>query len=181
MTSLAALPVDQSYGILPIDGRGNNRRWDECPGTEAPAARSPHGGALPAFFWAIKTSRCPAASASLRGGWRLTRAGDAPAAFVRRRSDRFPAVDLRRLRGSVARRRHLALMPLGGGAKLARHAKINRPAEDFAITAPVKTDAAYQKCVSAHCGATYAIDDVRVACEACGGLLDVTYDWDRTR
>ena len=28
---------------------------------------------------------------------------------------------------------------------------------------------------------TYAIDDARVACDACGGLLDVTYDWDRAK
>ncbi|MEX0675737.1 MAG: threonine synthase [Pirellulales bacterium] len=31
------------------------------------------------------------------------------------------------------------------------------------------------------CGATYGIGEVRVACEACGSLLDVVYDWDRVR
>jgi threonine synthase len=72
-------------------------------------------------------------------------------------------------------------MAPGGRAKLARHAKPAAKDRDSAITAPVKTDVAYQKCVSAHCGATYSIDDVRVACDACGGLLDVTYDWDRAR
>ena len=30
----------------------------------------------------------------------------------------------------------------------------------------------------ARCGATYGIDEVRVACD-CGRLLDVVYDWDR--
>ena len=40
---------------------------------------------------------------------------------------------------------------------------------------------AYQKCIAPDCGATYGIDDARVACAACGGLLDVTYDWDRAR
>ncbi len=29
------------------------------------------------------------------------------------------------------------------------------------------------------CGATYSIQEVRVACEKCGDLLDVVYDWDR--
>jgi threonine synthase len=28
------------------------------------------------------------------------------------------------------------------------------------------------------CGATYGISEVRVACEVCGSLLDVVYDWD---
>lgn len=31
------------------------------------------------------------------------------------------------------------------------------------------------------CGATYAVDEIRVACPACGGLLDVVYDWSRVR
>jgi len=44
-----------------------------------------------------------------------------------------------------------------------------------------KTDLAYQKCISPHCGTTYGIDEVRVECETCGNLLDVVYDWDRVR
>jgi threonine synthase len=40
-------------------------------------------------------------------------------------------------------------------------------------------DSAYQKCIGAQCGATYAIDEIRVACQECGDLLDVRYDWDR--
>ncbi|MGE0605971.1 MAG: threonine synthase [Pirellulales bacterium] len=43
------------------------------------------------------------------------------------------------------------------------------------------TDIACQKCIAPDCGATYGIDDARVACAACGSLLDVTYDWDRAR
>ena len=31
------------------------------------------------------------------------------------------------------------------------------------------------------CGATYDIHEVRVACERCGDLLDVAYDWDRAQ
>src|SRR5262250_827222 len=77
-------------------------------------------------------------------------------------------------------RRHLALMLLCARATLAKRSRLQFQG-DAAITTPVKTDVAYQKCVSAHCGATYAIDEVRVACDACGGLLDVTYDWDRAR
>ncbi len=40
---------------------------------------------------------------------------------------------------------------------------------------------AFQQCVSRTCGATYGIHEVRVDCEACGNLLDVTYDWQRAR
>ena len=41
------------------------------------------------------------------------------------------------------------------------------------------TDVAFQKCIVPRCAATYAIDEVHVACPACGGLLDVAYDWNR--
>ena len=41
------------------------------------------------------------------------------------------------------------------------------------------TDLAFQRCISPACGATYAIDEVRVACGRCGNLLDVAYDWPR--
>ncbi len=41
------------------------------------------------------------------------------------------------------------------------------------------TPAAFQRCISPHCGETYAIDEVRVACGRCGNLLDVAYDWTR--
>jgi threonine synthase len=36
-----------------------------------------------------------------------------------------------------------------------------------------------QRCISPECGATFAIDEVRTACERCGSLLDVVYDWAR--
>jgi threonine synthase len=38
---------------------------------------------------------------------------------------------------------------------------------------------AFQRCIAADCGETYALDDARVACGRCGELLDVAYDWDR--
>ena len=38
---------------------------------------------------------------------------------------------------------------------------------------------AFQRCIAPNCGKTYGIDEVRVACESCGQLLDVIYDWDR--
>ena len=41
------------------------------------------------------------------------------------------------------------------------------------------TDFVYQKCISVNCGATYGVEEVRVACQKCGDLLDVKYDWDR--
>src|SRR3954469_3692589 len=40
-------------------------------------------------------------------------------------------------------------------------------------------DAAFQKCISPACGATYAIDDAKVACTKCGSLLDIKYDWSK--
>src|SRR5437762_4545794 len=40
-------------------------------------------------------------------------------------------------------------------------------------------DAAFQKCISPACGATYAIDDVKVACTKCGSLLDIRYEWSK--
>jgi len=41
------------------------------------------------------------------------------------------------------------------------------------------TDTCYQQCISPACGATFAIDEVLVACSQCGNLLDVVYDWNR--
>ena len=38
---------------------------------------------------------------------------------------------------------------------------------------------AYQQCIHAECGATYALDDVLFACRKCGNLLDVRYEWDK--
>src|SRR5687768_5731578 len=41
------------------------------------------------------------------------------------------------------------------------------------------TEPAYQQCINPSCAATYAVRDVKVACDRCGGLLDVRYDWNR--
>jgi threonine synthase len=43
----------------------------------------------------------------------------------------------------------------------------------------VSKELAFQQCISPACGATYDVAEVRVACERCGDLLDVEYDWDR--
>jgi len=43
------------------------------------------------------------------------------------------------------------------------------------------TDVAFQKCIVPRCAATYAIEEAHTACPACGGLLDVVYDWNRCR
>src|SRR3954463_11509507 len=40
-------------------------------------------------------------------------------------------------------------------------------------------DGAHQQCISPSCGAKYPVDDIRVACGACGSLLDIKYDWSR--
>jgi threonine synthase len=41
------------------------------------------------------------------------------------------------------------------------------------------TDAAFQQCINPACAATFAIDQVLVACERCGSLVDIRYDWSR--
>lgn len=41
------------------------------------------------------------------------------------------------------------------------------------------SDPAFQRCINPRCGATVDLADTRFACPACGGLLDVAYDWDR--
>ena len=48
----------------------------------------------------------------------------------------------------------------------------------MAATVKTKTDLAYQRCIHPACAATYGVDEVRTSCDACGGLLDVAYDWD---
>lgn len=50
--------------------------------------------------------------------------------------------------------------------------------------AKVKTNAitsglAFQKCLNPLCGATFDLSEVKTACERCGDLLDVDYDWSR--
>src|SRR6478672_7730025 len=40
-------------------------------------------------------------------------------------------------------------------------------------------DAAFQQCINPACGSTYAVDDVRVSCGKCGGLLDIKYNWSK--
>lgn len=52
----------------------------------------------------------------------------------------------------------------------------NRGIESNTIS---QTTPAFQRCISPACGATYALDEIRVACDRCGDLLDVVYDWDR--
>ena len=40
-------------------------------------------------------------------------------------------------------------------------------------------DAASLKCINPACGHTYDVFGVRVSCDACSSLLDVSYDWSR--
>jgi threonine synthase len=55
----------------------------------------------------------------------------------------------------------------------------SRIAGATAISLTTATDLAFQRCIAPTCGATYGIEEVRVACDTCGNLLDVVYDWDR--
>ncbi|NQT36038.1 MAG: threonine synthase [Planctomycetes bacterium] len=54
------------------------------------------------------------------------------------------------------------------------------PSEEKSVTIST-TETAVQQCISPACGATYGIDEIRVACDRCGELLDVRYDWDRLK
>jgi len=45
----------------------------------------------------------------------------------------------------------------------------------------VHAEVAFQQCISPTCGATYGVGEALVACERCGSLLDVGYDWNRAR
>ncbi|HVJ79558.1 MAG TPA: threonine synthase, partial [Planctomycetia bacterium] len=38
---------------------------------------------------------------------------------------------------------------------------------------------AFQRCLRLDCGRTYSVAETQFTCGACGGLLDVCYDWDR--
>ena len=40
-----------------------------------------------------------------------------------------------------------------------------------------KPSVAYQRCIE--CGKVFAVEQVIVACDACRGLLDVVYDWNK--
>lgn len=40
-------------------------------------------------------------------------------------------------------------------------------------------DFAFQKCLSASCGATFGPEEVLTECPKCGDLVDVAYDWDK--
>ena len=41
------------------------------------------------------------------------------------------------------------------------------------------TESAFQQCINPACSATYAVREVKVACDRCGSLLDIRYDWSR--
>ena len=47
------------------------------------------------------------------------------------------------------------------------------------ISVVYSSDAVYQQCISPSCGMTYGVEQPQVACQECGDLLDVQYDWDR--
>jgi threonine synthase len=40
-------------------------------------------------------------------------------------------------------------------------------------------DAVFQRCITPGCAATFAVDETAFVCARCGGLLDVSYDWER--
>jgi threonine synthase len=40
-------------------------------------------------------------------------------------------------------------------------------------------DAAFQQCIHPDCAATYGVDQTLMACQRCGGLLDIKYNWNK--
>jgi threonine synthase len=69
------------------------------------------------------------------------------------------------------------MCPLRLGARLRPSFSPFRPGAPISVS--TTTDVAFQRCITPACGAQYGVDEARVACEQCGGLLDVAYDWDR--
>ena len=45
----------------------------------------------------------------------------------------------------------------------------------------LETEVAFQRCISPACAATYGVDEVHTSCPSCGNLLDIAYDWNRSR
>lgn len=43
----------------------------------------------------------------------------------------------------------------------------------------IQSGVAYQKCLNPLCGATFDVAEVKTACDRCGDMLDVDYDWSR--
>jgi threonine synthase len=43
------------------------------------------------------------------------------------------------------------------------------------------TDSAYQRCINPDCGRTFDLAQALFACDHCGELIDVAYDWSRVR
>jgi threonine synthase len=41
--------------------------------------------------------------------------------------------------------------------------------------------AVYQRCITPSCGSTLGVEDTSFVCPACGGLMDVAYEWDQLR
>jgi threonine synthase len=58
---------------------------------------------------------------------------------------------------------------------------LQRFPEATTISVSAQADVAFQRCILPSCGAIYGIEDVRVACDRCGHLLDVAYDWQRAQ
>jgi len=46
---------------------------------------------------------------------------------------------------------------------------------------PIVTDPVLQQCVHPECGRRYGLTEVVFRCRACGGLLDVRYDWEKLK
>ncbi len=43
------------------------------------------------------------------------------------------------------------------------------------------SEVAYQQCINPDCGRTFGVREAHVACPDCSFLLDVRYDWSRTK
>ncbi|MCA9134902.1 MAG: threonine synthase, partial [Planctomycetales bacterium] len=43
----------------------------------------------------------------------------------------------------------------------------------------ISSGVAYQRCLNPTCGQTFDVGEVKTACDRCGDLLDIDYDWSR--
>ena len=50
-----------------------------------------------------------------------------------------------------------------------------------ATSRPLTSGPAFQRCINPICGATFDVSQVRTACDRCGDLLDVDYEWSKLK
>ena len=53
------------------------------------------------------------------------------------------------------------------------------PSTEASRSSQLSSGVACQRCINPKCGATFDVGQTRTACDHCGDLLDIQYDWSR--